>query len=463
MTSNQRRLGRLTLVLFSVLCLVFPSIGNAGGPLLVGRTAFGIPGVPITWNTSAPIAYRVDGGPLSKRGTTVIVNNAAGLTRVQGEFSNWQNVATTTIRYQYGGPIQATGSFKGGDVASLADYNAVRASCEAGTQSPIVFDADGTIVSALGLPPDIIGFASPCKVDAASGHIMSGFAVLNGQFQDGVNQAPNYELTAAQFDEAITHELGHFSGLDHSQINSDVLYSYPCSTDNLAGLPLMFPIAACQARSELGLPVLGPDDQAWISKLYPSASFSSSYGTISGRILFSDGKTAAQGVNVIARRVDDPGTTEDESRRVAVSVVSGYLFTGSVGQSVSGTNNSGYGTGSRDATLIGYYEIPVPPGTYTVEVEGIHPAFDGGSSVGPLDPPIWIPGPSEFWQSDESAFDSVTDKDPITVSAGQTVDHTDIILNGASSRFDQFEDEGRLVPPMNALPERRATSTGVAA
>jgi len=168
-------------------------------------------------------------------------------------------------------------------------------------------------------------------------------------------------------------------------------------------------------------------------------------------------------VNVIARRVDDPGTTEDESRRVAVSVVSGYLFTGSVGQSVSGTNNSGYGTGSRDATLIGYYEIPVPPGTYTVEVEGIHPAFDGGSSVGPLDPPIWIPGPSEFWQSDESAFDSVTDKDPITVSAGQTVDHADIILNGASSRFDQFEDEGRLVPPMDALPERRATSTGVAA
>ena len=44
--------------------------------------------------------------------------------------------------------------------------------------------------------------------------------MFNGQMQDGVN-APlaypdNYEMTRAQFNEAIAHELGHFIGLDHS-------------------------------------------------------------------------------------------------------------------------------------------------------------------------------------------------------------------------------------------------------
>ncbi len=71
---------------------------------------------------------------------------------------------------------------------------------------------------------------------------------------------------------------------------------------------------------------------------------------------------------------------------MAVSVVSGYRFTGNPGQSITGDNTGGSAHGSRDATLIGYYEIPVPPGTYTVEVESIDSSFQGGSGLGPFGP-----------------------------------------------------------------------------
>ena len=436
-------------VLLSLLIAALPAV--AGGPLAVGGPSFGKEGQPFTWNPAAmPIKYRVDGGPLSKYGNTVKIDNASGLKRVQSMVGHWQSVPTTSISYSYAGPIQPTGSFGGGDVITVAQFNDVVGSCHNGVQNPIIFDADGSIVRGLGLDPDIIGFAAPCKLNSSTGHIDSGFALLNGQFQDGVNSPPNYELTADQFDEAITHELGHFSGLDHSQVNDDVLYETPgaCKVDTLAGLPLMYPFAYCQARASEKLPILAPDDVSWISKLYPSSSFNSSYGTISGFILFSDGITHCQDVNVVARAVDDPNTDEDESRRIAVAAVSGYRFTGNPGQSVTGDNKGGDQQGSRDPKLIGYYEISVPAGTYTVEVETLDPSFTGGSRIGPIDPVIAIPGSHEYWTTDQSAFNDPTAKDPITVAPGQTINGINIILNGTPPRFDQFEDGGTDLSPL---------------
>jgi hypothetical protein len=282
---------------------------------------------------------------------------------------------------------------------------------------------------------------------------------MNGAFQDGTNTpnqaAPNFELTANEFDEAITHEMGHFLGLDHSQLNLDIFTqgTIPCDLDGLAGLPLMFPISFCQARKDAGLPVLAADDISWISSLYPNASTVNNYGTISGTIYFGDGVTAVQGVNVIARLIDDPSTSQDESRRIAVSAVSGYLFTGNPGQSVtaklpatSENNTNGSASGSRNPVLIGYYQIAVPPGTYTVEVEAIDSNFAGGSSVGPLSPPIVVDSP-KFWNQQESAFNPPLQRDTITVHAGEKITDIDIILNFRLPRFDQFEDSGEMFDP----------------
>jgi hypothetical protein len=286
---------------------------------------------------------------------------------------------------------------------------------------------------------------------------------MNGKFQDGSRTSSNLELTADEFDEAITHEIGHFLGLDHSQINLDLLLEFasPCDEDRLAGLPLMFPFAFCQARKTAGLSILSPDDLAWISTLYPNASTINSYGTISGTIFFADGVSQVQGANVIARLVDDPNTPEDESRRVAVSVVSGYLFTGNPGQSVTASlpaagenNTNGDASGSRKPSLIGYYELSVPPGTYTVEVESVFEVFVAGSGVGPLNPPARMPGDPEFWNKDESAFDYSLQRDPIPVQAGDHISETDIILNWQLPRFDQYEDSSALfdAPILSPIP-----------
>ncbi len=435
--------------------LLVASQSYAGGPLSVTGTAATTPGQAFVWDTTKTIQYTVDSGPLSVNpsGQTVI-NNSQGLTRVQGLFQNWGSVPTASLQFKYAGPITGV---SGGDVKTLADFNTVQGSCNAGTQSPVIFDANGSLIQALGEDPLVIGFSSTCKLDAVSGHIQSALILLNGEFQDGVSSpsTSNYEISADQFDEAITHEMGHFLGLGHSQINLAMYqsgYVNNCPVDGLAGLPLMFPIEFCQSRKSAGLPILAPDDIAWISKLYPSGTYAANYGTISGFVLFSDSITHVQGVNVIARRVDDPNTPQDESQRIAVSVVSGYLFTGNPGQRVTGDNTAGSEFGSRNPALIGYYEIPVTPGTYTIQTENIDSSFTGGSSVGPLDPPVNSPGAPEYWHAYESAFDNTTQADPVTVTAGQKISNLNFILNGTPPRFDPNEDgEVRGVVPENPL------------
>src|SRR5207248_11058539 len=178
-----------------------------------------------------------------------------------------------------------------GDVRNVTDFLTVTGdvtgqasdpnSCNGGGQSPIMFDADGSIFQELGLPPEVIGFAFQCAFDPMTGKIISAGAILNGEFQDGVNNpsASNYELTSAEFDQAFTHEFGHFLGLGHSQINVDLFLkaingtSYTCTSDDTAGMPLMFPVlGVCPARVTAGVPMLAVDDAAWISKLYPVPS-----------------------------------------------------------------------------------------------------------------------------------------------------------------------------------------------
>lgn len=397
----------------AVLLLLPAGAVWAGGPLIVRSD-----GAPYTWSLAAPIIYRTDNGPLSAS-----VNEVTARSRVAAMFNVWESVATSSINYDRAttsvgngaGFIGTAAGFSGGDVDTVAEYEALETDCGNGNQSPVIYDANGSIFVALGYDEtSIVGFAGPCGLSATN--IVTGIAMMNGLFQDGVAGAVP-DLTQAEFDAAIVHEIGHFSGLDHSQVNENCT-SF-CGADDQEGLPTMFPFLVVASQG-----VLSIDDVAWISRMYPQAAggttFAGTHGTITGTVFFSDGQTHAQSVNVIARRVD---TGANEDRRMAVSVISGYKFRGVLGNPILGNPSSPFGTVAPGD--VGLFEIPVPAGNYTIEVESIHPAFVDDSSIGQF--PIRMPGSAP------------PPTGAMTVGAGSTVSGINVVLIGTQTRFDGFE------------------------
>jgi hypothetical protein len=203
----------------------------------------------------------------------------------------------------------------------------------------------------------------------------------------------------------------------------------------------MFPILL-----DLSQATLKTDDVAALSAIYPAPSFELTTGRIQGRVLFADGQTPAQGYNVIARLAGDP-------RRTAVSCVSGFLFTAGAGNPFLPDGlDTDLPLGSRDQSLIGYYDIPgLPPGDYTIEVEainysGLHP-FVGGSSVGPIGNDLGfqfkMPGMCDLQYLNYPSFpsDSCSAKSTVGVGAGVIVNtQTDVIILGTPPRYDAWED-----------------------
>lgn len=422
-----------------LLLMIAATQAFAGGPLLVGSPTYGISGQPFRWDNTKSIHYRVDGGKLGTQA------NGTAITTVNNAFATWTQIPGVKLTVQNLGAIQGVTD---GDVSTAAEYDAVSATCDAGTQSPIILD-DGTLVQALTGDPNVLGFSGPCNIDPATGTIKSAFSLLSGPV--GISSG---ELTAE-----VVHELGHFIGLDHTDTGKTFEGTSQADID---GTPTMF--------YQLITPLMATpktDDKAWLAKLYPASNYASLYGTITGQVLFSDGVTPVQDVLVIARNTSNPHT-------IAVANISGYRFSSNPGQKIStdympcvpatectgGTwgDNPGSSNGSHDASLIGLFEIPVPPGQYTVEV---HALGDDGS-IGPFDPVLPMPGPAEYWNSDESNHDWATvtgwlladaNPTPITVAAGQTVANINIILNDTEPTYDVFEQPATPSASRQTAPE----------
>jgi uncharacterized protein (TIGR03437 family) len=354
-------------------------------------------GKEVAWRTGTTVTYHVDQGSLGSLG------NDLAVALVDELFGIWQNVSTANLSLQRAGSLPV-------DVTA-ANYTSYRQNNGSDAYHPIIFDTDGTITDAVfgaGASDFTAGFSGPGWMvgGTSDGEIVDASAVLNAKFMTS-----GYG-SLAEFKAVMLHEFGHFLGLGHSQVNLGTAFDREILFNNNHTLPIMFPISLGERPVELTW-----DDKAQISRLYPGASASNS-GTIKGRVYLADGTTPFQGAHVIARRVDDPLI-------VAVSSVSGFLYRG------TGSNAN---RGTFDPAHQGYFEISgLPAGNYTVEVEPIHPSFISGSSVGPLDPPVDLPGPAEYYSgADESNSDSAASAKIVSVASGQAVDNINIILNNTA-------------------------------
>ncbi len=388
----------------AAVCLsLLASFGQAGGPLV----NFGGDGRIFRWDVSQPVQYRIDpgapGGGLSAEEGANIIREA---------FGRWDNIPTSALETRDDGFL-------------AADIDATNVLPLLNQQQPansIIFDADGSIINLLtggGGAGVILGITTTLFVSEAENRYLYGVIILNSS-----SSGPGFSQT-------VTHEVGHLLGLDHSQVNRQ--FAFP-GNPNVGLVPLMYPFSI---NGQVNSP--GSDERAWISWLYPRASFESDLGSIRG-VVRRNGGHPLSGAEVVALPLN-PDLSEDPSR--AVSVVSDF-----------------------EVRADGSYVLPgLTPGDYHLFVGPIgNPAFVGGSGVGPFDVrPVDFPvrdyynGPRE---AGSDAIDDPGERIAIRVVAGETVEGIDFVTNNVAQddpinrEIIVFDDDARRVefPASFAFP-----------
>lgn len=312
-------------LLLPALAALFCYNAYAGGPLNVdGNT-------PVHYSP-ATVTLNFDIGTLGTR-----TNSQADALVLQA-FALWNTVATSSIALTQGNdlPVDVDGSNYATYIPdALQDNPAVNSD----NLNPVVYDNDGTIIDDLfgsGQSNYIAGFAASTYI-AGTGKYKEGFMVLNGKMS----------LSDSDIVNTVAHEMGHFIGLDHSQIDIDNSETYPgtaCTTKAPDLYPLMYPVL-CRLQN-----TLHADDISAVSALYPSTDINSQFGQINGIFVDTNGQPI-RGANI---------WVQNTSTGDAYSIVSDYLL-----------------------QKTGFFSIYLPPGDYTLHADAINPAFTAESSVGP--------------------------------------------------------------------------------
>jgi IPT/TIG domain/Matrixin len=230
--------------------------GNRQSPLLSCQLAllllvvssplvFGFVKSGPTWQ-SLPVAYRINvlGLPSS--------TNGSEFNAIEKAFDTWQNISTSTIAFTYQGTttIQNGGS-DGTNVMSFRDEDYPFAS--------------GVIAITLST--------------SSSGHFTDADILFNPALSFSTSGATGtFDIQAI-----ATHEIGHFLGLDHTAIVSATM------NPTVVPPPDLFDPYPRFLRS---------DDIIGASSLYPTASFASTTGGLSGRI--TKGGANVFGAHVVA-------------------------------------------------------------------------------------------------------------------------------------------------------------------
>ncbi|MBE9568888.1 MAG: hypothetical protein IMF14_09335 [Proteobacteria bacterium] len=316
----------------AISCLLLPlHSALAGGPLIIGGND---KITPITYQ-NPDIVLNVETGPL---GT---LSNADANAMLQEAFDLWNKVSTTLINLR----IDTTKITEDINLSNYDSYipNKDQTIFNANDGlNPVVYDNNGEIIDLLlgiGQSENTIGLAASVFTDQ-SDYFLEGYIIINGK--DLKQSDTIVKLT-------ISHEIGHFFGLDHSQLNIDNQESFfgipaLCRTSSPNEYPIMYPYICRDTVSLHG------DDVSAVSALYPDTSINSEFGILQGHFVDTGG-WAILGANL---------WLEDTATGEAFSIVSDYL---------------------RQCT--GYYKIYLPAGKYTLHANSINTIFYGGSGVGP--------------------------------------------------------------------------------
>ena len=300
------------------------------------------------------------------------------LRTIRNSFSAWQNVDTSVLSFREEG----IGNFQ----SSGRDNRNV-----------VVYDAVGTQIGA----PRGSGVIAVTRVSwNSSGEITDADIVFNGRDFD-FSVTENSTLRGrVDLQDVLTHEIGHFLGLDHTP---------------LVGAPSVRPtmnpfntVEAPRAARTLEL-----DDRAGVSALYPSAE-AGNLGAISGVVKHPDGR-GAYGVHVVAYQA---GTN---------------TF---VTSTLTGANSDG------SFRLLG-----LPPGDYQVAIEPLNGEITFENFGGIFDSPFDSNFDREFY--DNASGQQVAQT--IRVDAGQVTAGIDFMLGSGIFGAPTFASPAL---PVNTPDER---------
>ena len=378
-------------------------LARGAGPRWVAGSSYFDPsalGQPIVWRGGV-VSYYTDRGDLSPTVTQVQANamvaQAAGL---------WSGIPTAALQINPAGSLAedvSGANFLNGPGGLTMPPDVQNTAIN--TPLGIIYDADGSVLDTL----EGVGASDPdsCNANAVTpvvdnfstdAKIAHALLIVNGRCT-----ADPSHVDLVQY--ALLRGFGRILGLDWSQAN-DQMFPAGITPDGLLGWPLMHPVEKlCNSNGNpcmTGTIAPRTDDVAALNRLYPITVQNqplfpgkqvTSAATISirGHISFHTGQ-GMQGINVVARPLL-PGTAQPDMRYPA-SAVSGQLFIGDAGNSVTGfVNPDGQPLnrfGTVAATLEGWYDlggIPLPPGLnqadYQLTFEPVNPLYTGEESVGP--------------------------------------------------------------------------------
>ncbi|HJS51352.1 MAG TPA: hypothetical protein VJ781_05585, partial [Pyrinomonadaceae bacterium] len=402
-------------IISALLLVIVGVIGvNAGGPLFIWNAEQRI---PYRWDVTSPVKIYTDLGafevlpPVPPVGTVLVTNEIADAT-VAFAAQQWTDVDTSSFQAQVFGDF---GSIGLPDVKDATTAALVFGPDNVGDGIHFVYDADATVLQTFfGAPSNVLGIASPEWADEATGTITEGWVIINAK------QRWFTDNTLAMYAGVFTHELGHAINLAHSQTNGAAWFSFdPVGPRSCTIVP--YPINVTVADVETMYPFINQrpngsgiaqstveraDDKAAISDLYPDSGYSTTKGSITGKILQTDGKEGITGINVIARNLTNPYAD-------AVSAMSGDYVRVQAGNDGTFTLN-GLTPGANYAL---YTDMIVQGGFPTVQ-------------------PLYVPEGEEFYNGANESGDGLTDDrcqaEPIAVVAGSTVE-AEITLNSVKA------------------------------